>query len=119
MTVDQVHPEARAATDSRYQGGSNDKVPIAIIGISAKLPGTATDPEKLFAMCAEKQDAWSSIPTSRFNHEAFYYPDTNRPGTINVKGANFLQVKLPPKELYTILMSIRKICLISTPHSLP
>jgi acyl transferase domain-containing protein len=69
-------------------------MPIAIIGMSARLPGDATDPESLYKMCAEARDAWSTVPSNRFNHAAFYHPDANRNGTSNVLGAHFLQEDL-------------------------
>jgi acyl transferase domain-containing protein len=70
----------------------NPIMPIAVIGMSARLPGEATDPEKLYKMCSEARDAWSTVPPNRFNQAAFYHPDANRNGTSNVKGAHFLEV---------------------------
>ncbi|KAF2419578.1 putative polyketide synthase [Tothia fuscella] len=69
-------------------------LPIAIIGLSARLPGDATDPESLYRLCADAKDAWSPVPSDRFNQEAFYHPDPNRNGTSNVRGAHFLNEDL-------------------------
>jgi acyl transferase domain-containing protein len=73
-------------------------VPIAVIGMSARLPGGATDPEKLYRMCAEARDAWSTIPTNRFNQAAFYHPDANRNGTSNVKERTSLRYEAQDYE---------------------
>jgi acyl transferase domain-containing protein len=83
------------ASSNRQSNGSQLKdatMPIAVIGMSARLPGDATDPERLYKMCSEARDAWTTVPPSRFNQEAFYHPDANRNGTSNVKGAHFLEV---------------------------
>jgi acyl transferase domain-containing protein len=66
-------------------------MPIAIIGMSCKLPGGATDPEKLWQLCAEGRSAWSKIPKDRFNQEGFFHPDWERTGTSHVEGGHFLE----------------------------
>lgn len=56
--------------------------PIAVVGMSCKLPGDATSPEKLWQMCAEGRSAWSEIPGGRFNQQAFYHPHRENSGTV-------------------------------------
>lgn len=69
--------------DMEYEpGGGPAGFPIAIIGMSCRLPGEATNPEKLWELCAQGRDAWSPIPHSRFNSEAFYDRDHERMGTV-------------------------------------
>jgi acyl transferase domain-containing protein len=58
-------------------------MPIAVIGMGCRYPGGATDPEKLWKMCAEQRDAWSPVPKERFNQDAFYHPDPSRNGTVS------------------------------------
>ena len=58
--------------------------PIAIIGMSCKLPGDATNPEKLWELCAQGRDAWSEIPQSRFNSTAFYDSEHERTGMVRL-----------------------------------
>jgi hypothetical protein len=58
-------------------------MPIAIIGMSCRFPGGATDPSKLWDMCIGGRSAWSAIPESRFNHEAWYHPDKEHRGTVS------------------------------------
>jgi acyl transferase domain-containing protein len=65
-------------------GYSNDEVrPIAVIGLSGRFPGQATNPDKLWQMCAAGEDAWSPFPSNRFNSEAFYHPDGGRNGSVS------------------------------------
>ena len=85
-------------------------MPIAIIGMSCRFPGDATNPEKLWEFCADGRSAWEEIPRSRFNQEAWYHPHSGHLGTVSavddlgdrfeadssynqsfVKGAHFLK----------------------------
>ncbi|KAL2068797.1 hypothetical protein VTL71DRAFT_15135 [Oculimacula yallundae] len=69
-------------------------MPIAVIGLSGRFPGQATDPGKLWDMCAAGKNAWSPLPADRFSAEAFYHPDSGRNGTANIKGGFFLKEDL-------------------------
>ncbi|MCJ1393661.1 hypothetical protein MMC18_006537 [Xylographa bjoerkii] len=72
--------------------GDTDKtIPIAIVGMSCRFPGDATDVEELWKMCAESRDAWGPIPADRFNLNGYYHPDSGRPGTTYVRGGHFLK----------------------------
>lgn len=68
--------------------------PIAIIGMSGKFAGEASCLDKLWDMIAAGNDAWSTIPSERFNSEAFYHPDPTHQGSSNVKGGFFLKEDL-------------------------
>ena len=69
---------------------SGPSVPIAIIGMSCHFAGGATDPEKLWELCAEGRTGWSEIPEDRFNIDGHYHPRPDNLNTTNVKGACFL-----------------------------
>ncbi|EPE03579.1 polyketide synthase [Ophiostoma piceae UAMH 11346] len=68
--------------------------PIAIIGMGGRFPGSATDPQKLWNMCAAEEDGWSETPPSRYTADGFYHPDQSRHGSTNVKGAFYLNEDL-------------------------
>ena len=57
--------------------------PVAIIGLSCRLPGDATDPEKLWNLVSEGRSAWSTVPKNRFNQDAFYHPTPETTGTVS------------------------------------
>jgi acyl transferase domain-containing protein len=57
-------------------------MPIAIVGMSCRFPGDATDPNKLWDLCQSGRNAWSKIPESRFDGEAWYHPDRDHVGTV-------------------------------------
>ncbi|ROT41106.1 putative polyketide synthase [Sodiomyces alkalinus F11] len=58
--------------------------------MSCRFPGDATSPEKLWELVSEGRSAWSEIPKSRFNQEAFFHPQDSNLGTSNVRGGHFL-----------------------------
>ncbi|KAF2108586.1 hypothetical protein BDV96DRAFT_504431 [Lophiotrema nucula] len=64
--------------------------PIAIIGLSCKFAGDASNPEKLWKMMSEKRSAWSEVPESRYGQRGQYHPDNGMLSTTNVKGAHFM-----------------------------
>ncbi|KAL7906095.1 putative polyketide synthase [Trichoderma velutinum] len=65
--------------------------PIAIIGMSCKFSGGATDPEKLWDLLASGRTGWSEIPEERFNLKGVYHPNNERISTSHVKGAHFIE----------------------------
>lgn len=70
---------------------SLQSTPIAIIGLSCRLPGSVSSPEEFWRFCCQAGDAWSEIPPTRFSAAAYYHPDAERQGSTNVKGGHFLQ----------------------------
>ncbi|KAF4948821.1 hypothetical protein FGADI_9378 [Fusarium gaditjirri] len=65
-------------------------MPIAITGISTRFPGGADTPEALWRMISKGKSAWSKVPEDRFALDAFYHPDPDRNGAMNVAGGHFL-----------------------------
>ncbi|RYP73024.1 hypothetical protein DL771_003892 [Monosporascus sp. 5C6A] len=65
--------------------------PIAIIGLSCKFAGEAASPEELWKMLAEGRNAWSEIPSTRFNPRGVYHPESEKLSTTHVKGAHFIE----------------------------
>lgn len=56
--------------------------PIAIVGMSCKFAGDATNAAKFWDLCVAGKDSWTPIPSSRFNAEALYHPDGLRTGRV-------------------------------------
>lgn len=63
--------------------------PIAIVGLACRFAGDAKDPEKLWQLLADGRSAWSSIPSSRFNLEASYHPNSDRISTVGIPRNTF------------------------------
>ncbi|KAE8141613.1 hypothetical protein BDV38DRAFT_268399 [Aspergillus pseudotamarii] len=55
--------------------------PIAIIGMSCKFGGDASNPDKLWDMLAEGRSAWSEVPMSRYGHRGQYHPENSKLST--------------------------------------
>ncbi|KAH9896185.1 beta-ketoacyl synthase domain-containing protein [Xylariomycetidae sp. FL2044] len=65
--------------------------PIAIIGFDARLPGDGDTPEKFYEFLLAGRSARTTVPTSRYNAEAFWHPDSQRDGSITATHAHFLK----------------------------
>lgn len=57
--------------------------PIAIVGLSCRYPGDASNPQKLWAKLASGASAWSKGPGSRWNMEAFHDPSNPHASTVS------------------------------------
>lgn len=62
---------------------TDDVMPIAIVGLSCRLPGGVSNLEDLWQVLAEQRDVWQPMPNKRMNNEAFYHPDPGRNGTVS------------------------------------
>lgn len=57
--------------------------PIAVVGMSCRLPGDASDTQKLWELLIQGRSAWSKTPKDRFNQEAFHDPSAEgKPGRV-------------------------------------
>lgn len=87
MTQDFVGPPtgAQASESSSFNGSSGEpsNMPIAIIGMSCRLPGTATSPDGLWNMLSKGLSGWSQSAGSRFKMDAFYHPATEMNGSVS------------------------------------
>ncbi|GKZ93794.1 type I Iterative Polyketide synthase (PKS) [Aspergillus niger] len=79
---------------STANGSPGDHVsfePIAIVGMACRLPGSITSPSGLWDALVNKTSVRTpTVPESRFNIDAFYHKNLNRPGSLNVRGGYFL-----------------------------
>ncbi|MCJ1379055.1 hypothetical protein MMC17_002155 [Xylographa soralifera] len=64
--------------------------PIAIIGMSCKFSGGASNPDKLWDLMASGKTGWSEIPTDRYNLKGVHHTNHERTSTTHVKGGHFL-----------------------------
>ncbi|KAI1107162.1 ketoacyl-synt-domain-containing protein [Jackrogersella minutella] len=69
-------------------------MPIAIVGISCRLPGDVSSPGDFWKLLTKGRSAWSKIPRDRFNQEAYNHPNPEKKGTINSQGGYFLSQNL-------------------------
>ncbi|KAF3057968.1 Lovastatin diketide synthase LovF [Daldinia childiae] len=73
---------------------SEELMPIAIVGMSCRLPGDVSSPGDFWKLLTKGRSAWSKIPRDRFNQEAYNHPNPEKKGTINSQGGYFLSQNL-------------------------
>ncbi|KAM7198885.1 putative polyketide synthase [Naviculisporaceae sp. PSN 640] len=68
-----------------------EPMPIAIVGMSCRLPGDVSTPGEFYRMLCRMRTGWGKVPSDRFNAEAYNHPNPDKKGTFNSKGGYFLQ----------------------------
>lgn len=63
--------------------------PLAVIGLSCRLPGGA-GPEEFWQSMADGHDSTSGFPVERHPVDGFYHPDPDNPGTAYTLAGHFL-----------------------------
>lgn len=58
-------------------------MPIAIVGMSCRLPGSSSNPEKLWKMLSQGRSGWTNVPEDRFKQTSFYHPKRGTKGTVS------------------------------------
>lgn len=56
-----------------------------------RLPGYCHSPDQLWKLLIEGRSGHCEVPTSRWNADAFYHPNVDRPGSINSTGGYFIK----------------------------
>lgn len=62
--------------------------PIAIIGMSCRLPGSVSTPDEFWELLARSRTGFTEIPASRFSANRFHHSNPGKSGTTNARGGN-------------------------------
>lgn len=65
--------------------------PIAITGIGCRFPGDADNPDKFWQLLKNGTDAVTQVPPERWDIDAFYDPDPDKPGKMYCRHGGFLK----------------------------
>ena len=85
--------------------------PIAIVGMSCRLPGGADTPQALWSHLLRRKDAIAPIPKDRWPNDDFYHPDPNTPGKVITQSGGFVPhlydfdaafFRISPREALTL-----------------
>ena len=93
---DQLSPLKRAIVELREMRAKLNDLerrrndPVAIVGVGMRLPGGAHDEESLWRVLAGGVDTISEIPRDRWDIEAYYDSDPDKPGKMNIRHGAFL-----------------------------
>ncbi|MGZ9235519.1 MAG: type I polyketide synthase, partial [Anaerolineales bacterium] len=77
--------EARLKTAENAQ-----REPIAIIGLGCRFPGGVNDAESFWQLPRDGVDAVTDIPADRWDVDAYYDPDPEKPGKMYTRRGAFL-----------------------------
>lgn len=69
-------------------------MPIAIVGMSCRLPGNVASPAEFWELCARARSGYTTIPPERFNTASFQHPNPGKAGCHNPVGGHFLNTDL-------------------------
>ena len=64
--------------------------PIAIIGMSCRLPAGSNGPAAFWSALLQGKSGWSRVPDDRYNEEAFNVPGSHSRGVVQHHGGHFL-----------------------------
>jgi len=79
--------EARARIEALRRAPTE---PIAIVGLGCRFPGGADHAQAYWSLLRDGVDATSEVPADRWDVEALYDPDPDRPGTMYARRGGFL-----------------------------
>lgn len=92
---------AQSVTPVVTKGGASavrSDEPLAVVGVSCRLPGGIESMDDLWAFLADGRDAVIPVPDERWDRERYYDPDRSAPGKMYTREAAFLTAPSPPIE---------------------
>src|SRR5258706_8080595 len=64
--------------------------PIAVVGVGGGFPGAVESAEELRRFLRDGKSAFVDVPADRWNADAFFHPDFQKPGMVHVRRGGFL-----------------------------
>ena len=85
----QLWPRSRSGTKRRRRR-LDPSEPVAVVGLACRFPG-APNSEAFWHLLDQGVDAISEVPVERWNVDARYDPDPDKPGKMSTRHGGFLQ----------------------------
>lgn len=95
------------AHEDAYEPEVETSIPIAICGMSLRLPGGSSNPQEFWDFLLSKGDARGRVPESRYNVSA-YHSTSKKPGAIATEYGYFLDESLKLGSLDTSRFSLSR-----------
>ncbi len=77
--------------NERLQALENERsTPVAIVGMGCRYPGGANDPDSFWALLRDGVDAIREVPADRWDVDALYDPDPEKPGRMATRWGGFI-----------------------------
>ena len=86
-----VEQQTKATADAAKATNVLDiplREPIALVGLSARFPQEASNPQGFWEMIKEGRVANTAIPRERVNIDAYYHPNPERTSTVESNSSN-------------------------------
>lgn len=71
-------------------GNTLGPAPVAIVGMSCRLPGDVSSLDQFWTMLSRARSGWGEIPKDKFSSDAYRHPSPQKRGCFNQKGGYFL-----------------------------
>ncbi|CVL00302.1 probable polyketide synthase [Fusarium mangiferae] len=98
---------ANGYTSSVNSSGFPSTEPIAICGMSVRLPGGLHSPKDFWDFLISKGDARGPVPESRYKSSSFW-SETTKPGTVKTQYGYFLDESIDIASVDTSFFTMRK-----------
>ncbi|CAG7923142.1 unnamed protein product [Penicillium olsonii] len=96
-----------ASDEENLRPGNDLQIPIAICGMSVRLPGGIHSPQQLWDFLVSKGDARGLVPKSRYNISA-HYSERPKPGTVRAEYGYFLDESVDISTVDTSFFNMSK-----------
>lgn len=102
-----THEQQQTTENGIHSPSEEPATPIAICGMSLRLPGGLASPQEFWEFLLNKGDARGRVPESRYNVSA-YHTDSKRPGAVASEYGYFLDDGIKLGSLDTSRFSLSR-----------